>query len=302
MDVKDLIDSIIRDLTEDAPISRIMLKAQAISASLDISDFSEWVKKEQQGYERGEDIPEYRRCMCTAKANLTQGFKIITNFDVPVDAIPDKKARELLSYIYFSEPISEIENLTSKASPEGLLKVVAPAYAYNKVGAIFPYANVDMLWKIVNVTAACGVVERVKSKMLDFFLELDKKQKLGIDFNQLEGKTAAEKALQQTIYAGIYYSGTGNLSISHSVVGKSVSLTSSDKESLKELLAVVRSSHELDGIPDAEEEITTIENEICKPQPQSKLLRKSLLFLKDISMNIGANIAAQAITNALGMF
>ena len=47
METKELIDSIIRDLTNDAPISRIMLKAQAIASVLGIDDFSSWVKKEQ---------------------------------------------------------------------------------------------------------------------------------------------------------------------------------------------------------------------------------------------------------------
>ena len=40
MDVKDLIDNTIRDLTEDAPISGIMLKAQAISSFLGNKNFA----------------------------------------------------------------------------------------------------------------------------------------------------------------------------------------------------------------------------------------------------------------------
>ena len=299
METKELIDSIIRDLTNDAPISRIMLKAQAIASVLRIDDFSSWVKKEQNGYVKGDDIPDYRKTKCTAKVNLTQGFKIITNYDVPVDAIPDKLAREMLSYIYFSEPISEIEQLSNKADPEGLLKVVAPAYAYAKVGVIFPYANVDMLWKLVNVTAASSVVEKVKSRMLDFFIELDKKQLLGIDFNLLEGKQEVAQVMNQTINAGIYYSGTGDVNLNKSVVCNSISF---DKESMISLMQQIRECHEFDGNQDAEDELAAIEQELKKSAPQPKFIKKSLLFLKDVAVNIGANIAAQYITNALGLF
>lgn len=299
MEIKELIDSIIRDLTNDATISRIMLKAQAIASALGIEDFSNWVKREQNGYEQGDDIPNYRKTKCTAKVNLTQGFKILTNYDVPLDAIPDRTAREMLSYIYFSEPISELEQVSNKADPEGLLKVVAPAYAYAKVGEIFPYANIDMLWKLVNVTAASGVVEKVKSRMLDFFIELDKKQKLGIDFNLLEGKKEVAQMMNQTINTGIYYSGVGDLNVSHSVVGNEISF---DRESLTSFIKQIRDCHELDGNQDAEDEIAAIEKELQKSVPKPKFIKKSLLFLKDLAVNIGANIAAQYITNALGLF
>ena len=211
MDVKVLINSIIEDLTSNESISKIMLKAQAISFSLEVDEFSKWVRLEQNGYQKGEDIPEYRRTRCSAKVNLTQGFKQVTNLDVPVDAIPDKRAQEMLSYIYFTEPITELEILAKDATSEGLLQVIAPAYAYQKARAIFPLADIDMLWKVVNVTAASGVVEKVKSRLLDFFLQLDQKTQLGVDFDKLEGKQEAKQVMNQTINAGIYHSGTGDV-------------------------------------------------------------------------------------------
>ena len=298
METKELIDSIIRDLIDDAPISRIMLKAQAIASVLGIDDFTNWVRKEQNGYAKGDEIPDYRKTQCSAKVNLTQGYKIITNYDVPIDAVPDKTAREMLSYIYFSEPISELEQLSNKADPEGLLKVVAPAYAYTKVGVLFPYANVDMLWKIVNVTAASGVVEKVKSRMLDFFIELDKRQELGIDFNLLEGKKDVAQILNQTINAGIYYSGSGGVNLKNSVVANSVSF---DGEKMISLVKKIRDCHEFDGNQDAEDEIVAIEKELQSTEPKPKFIKKSLLFLKDIAVNMGASIAAQYITSALGL-
>lgn len=205
----------------------------------------------------------------------------------------------MLSFIYFSDPIAEIENLASNSSPEGMLKVVAPAYAYSKVREIFPYADIDMLWKIANVTVASGVVERVKSRMLDFFLELDKKQKIGIDFNQLEGKKEVAQVLNQTINAGIYYSGTGDVNTVNSVVANTMVF---DKAVLTDIIDKIRSCQELDGNSDAEDELSIIEDELKKAAPRPKLIKKSLLFLKDVAVNIGANIAAQYITDALGLF
>lgn len=301
MDVKDLIDSIIRDLTEDAPISRIMLKAQAISSFLGNKDFAAWVKNEQSGYVKGSELPEYRKCGCSAKVNLTKGFEHITNLDVPIDAIPDKETRKMLSTMYFSEPISEIERLSLTDKPEGMLKMVAPAYAYAKVNEIFPYSNVDMLWMIVNVTVASGVVDKVKSKMLDFFLELEKKQKLGIDFNKLEGKKEVAHIVNQTINAGIYNADRGVVNVSDSAVGINVSVTNFDKDTLSEYIKLIRECNELKGNTDAEEELAVIDNEIRSENSSPKVIKKSLLFLKDIAVNIGASVAAEYIIKAIGL-
>jgi hypothetical protein len=303
MDVKALINSIIEDLTSNEPISKIMLKAQAISFSLGLDEFSKWVRLEQNGYQKGDEIPEYRRTRCSAKVNLTQGFKRVTNLDVPIDAIPDKTAREMLSYIYFSEPITELEKLANDATSDGLLQVIAPAYAYRKAQAIFPMADIDMLWKIVNVTAASGVVEKVKSKMLDFFLQLDQKTQMGVDFDKLEGKQEAKQVLNQTINAGIYHSGSGDVNVVDSVVGNtaSVTMTATDIETVKKCISDILSSKELEDDIDVQEEIAIIQNEVKKENPSRKIIKKSLLFLKEVAVQTSASVCAQAIATTLGI-
>lgn len=303
MDVKALINSIIEDLTSNEPISKIMLKAQAISFSLGLDEFSKWVRLEQNGYHKGDDIPEYRKTRCSAKVNLTQGFKRVTNLDVPVDAIPDRAAREMLSYIYFSEPITELEKLANDATSEGLLQVIAPTYAYQKAQAIFPLADIDMLWKIVNVTAASGVVEKVKSKMLDFFLQLDQKTQMGVDFDKLEGKQEVKQVLNQTIYAGIYHSGTGDVNVVDSVVGNtaSVTMTATDIDAVKKCISDILCSKELEEDTDAQEEIAIIQSEVKKEKPSRKIIKKSLLFLKEVAVQTSASVCAQAIAVALNI-
>ena len=303
MDVKTLIEGVINDLTDDAPISRILLKAQAISHFLDLQEFSEWIKLEQNGYPEGTAIPDYRRCRCAAKVNFTQGVKRVSNLDVPIDAIPDETTRKVLSNLFFAEPISELEQLFAGASPEGVLTVLAPAYAYQTVKAIFPYADIESLWKVAPASVVSGVVDRVKSKMLAFFLELDKKNKLGIDFNQLEGKKEAKQIMNQTINAGIYHAGNGDITVSGSSVSNSVNTPLSDTEinDIRAFLSSIKGNGELDGNPDAQEELSTVSDEIEKEKPSRKIIRKSLLFLKDVATRTGAILSAQAISGALGI-
>lgn len=123
--------------------------------------------------------------------------------------------------------------------------------------------------------------------------------KLGIDFNQLEGEKTVEQVMNTTINAGVYYEGTGNVNIDKSIFASNISF---NKFAISNLINKIRNCKELESNKDAEDELITIENELNKATPSSKIIKKSLLFLKDVAVNIGANMAAQYITSALGLF
>lgn len=61
MDKKELINMLILDLAQDAPMSHVMLMAQAVSFELQNKLFSDWIRKEQRGYEKCKDkwIPRF---------------------------------------------------------------------------------------------------------------------------------------------------------------------------------------------------------------------------------------------------
>ena len=61
IDLKKQIESIIEDLANDAPISRILLKAQTIAFYIKDDSFTNWIKNEQNGYSTINDLPEYRK-------------------------------------------------------------------------------------------------------------------------------------------------------------------------------------------------------------------------------------------------
>lgn len=91
IDLKKQIESIIEDLANDAPISRILLKAQTIAFYIKDESFTNWIKNEQNGYSTINDLPEYRKAKCEVKAKVFTPFQGSSEFFVPVDAIKDKK-------------------------------------------------------------------------------------------------------------------------------------------------------------------------------------------------------------------
>lgn len=109
--------------------------------------------------------------------------------------------------------------------------------------------------------------------------------------------------LNQTINAGIFYSGSGDVNVTESVVGNTANITLSDTdiESVKRCLSDIVASKELEDDTDAQEEIEIINTEVRKEKPSRKIIKKSLLFLKEVAVQTGASICAQTIAVALNI-
>lgn len=86
--------------------SELLRKAFFIARQLKLSEFSEWIKKEQEGYKEGDLVPDYRHVPGKLLASdPIQGW-------VPV-RLPNPEIEEMMSKRYLYEPISHIEELVN---------------------------------------------------------------------------------------------------------------------------------------------------------------------------------------------
>ena len=60
MDTKQLIESLIKDLYETKPLTDVFLKLQVIVFLLKNEQLTEWFNNENNGYDEGKILPEYR--------------------------------------------------------------------------------------------------------------------------------------------------------------------------------------------------------------------------------------------------
>lgn len=289
--VKDLKESIISDLADNKSISDIMLKAQAIAHFLGDEGFKKWISYEQHGYPSVKDLPEYRITKCGVKANISNIRGLFKNWTVPVDGISDKDTREALSRIRFMEPISEIEEFSKTKS--GDLRMNVPAWAYSVIGEFFPYSNVESAWLHTGPSIATSIIQQVKSKLLDFFLELDEKLDANIDFQQIKSKGIVNSIMGQTIYninAAVANTGSGKINIKDSTINKDTSALS--EEVTKRLMQIC---DELVTNPNAPSDL--IENaEFAKSELSVSSPNKSRIKMAFNSMStITSGLATNAI-------
>ena len=238
IDLKKQIESIIEDLVNNASISSILLKAQAIAFYLKDDTFSNWIKAEQNGYPNINELPEYRKIKCAIKVDVSIPFQgIYNNMDFPIDAIDDANIREDMSHIYFCDPITVLEKLGNNQKND-ILKVNASAFLYSIIGKHYN-GNIEGVRKITNTSSAKAIIDSVKSKLLDFFLKIEEQIDLNVNFDVMANKEKIQTIMNQTIKAGVVNTGNGSISINQSeIIGgnENVSISSTSKEELKDIL------------------------------------------------------------------
>lgn len=288
MDIKKLIESIIEDLVNDVPISKILLKAQTIAYTLNNEEFKKWIEQEQNGYPNKKSIPDYRVIPCSIKVDIALPFqRIYRNYLIPSDFIQDKQDRDFLCVARITESISSLENMITDLDSQKTLAMIVP-------GFLWPSLN-KCLDNDASIIAACqeiapssvkGVVDSFKSKLLKFFLELT--AQIEIDLNVMTNRDKISNIMNQTINTGVYNAG-GDVSFSASSVvggqGNNVSITPEVKNEIESLL---RQVDELRQNVAADEEdiaevVTEIRSELESANPSKRILKRGLQALKSFN-------------------
>ena len=185
--------------------------------------------------------------------------------------------------------------------PDNLAMSLSP-YERVLVQKVLGEAQIQSVHKELSPSTFQTIIDNVQGRIIDMFMDLNEKVFGGeIDINSVKAKQEIHQVITNNITTGIYHSGTGDINVTDSVVGSSVTMTETDIEAVKKCLTEILASKELAGDLDAQEEIAIIQGEVKKEKPRRKIIKKSLLFLKDVAVQTGASICAQAITIALNM-
>ncbi len=283
MDLKNILESAITSLSSNCSIETMMLQAQTIAHILKDETFKSWVSCEQNGYNVDDKLPSYRIICCQVKVDIGQPFRgMVKNYSFPPGLLG--KYDDQLFQMCFHNPIAEIERLSISDGP---LKSEIIAAFYPKMNE---YINGDILnaRQIVSSANLTSIISTVKSKLLSFFLQLNEELDIDIDLTKLENKKTVSNIMNQTFYAGVVNTGTGNIDVNNSNIigGKNNNITISDdlRSDILSLLQEIKSVTITNASDkhDADESIAVIQGEIDNVNSNSGIIRRALRVLKSI--------------------
>lgn len=290
--LKKLINSIIEDLAEDKSISSLLLKAQVIAAKLGDKDFATWIQNEQRGYPNAKNLPEYRVVPAVVKADISIPYRgLFQGMVIPIDAIDDEVIVDCMSHMRVVQPLSELEMLCNK-SENGSLRGQVPIFSYSQVSKIVS-GNVEYVYQEFSSSSIRNVINVFKSKLLEFFLQLNQEMDMGFDFSTIEAKHKVNQIMNTTynISAAIANIGDGTVNASNitNVIGDGNTISTSSISELKKILQQIDSLVEGNNIEYREisEELSA---ELSKPSPAKKILKRGFQALKGLAFGISTDL------------
>ena len=287
---KEVADTLAKSLITGESIASIMLKAQLLASLLENEEFTNWVHYEQNGYPDGVIVPEYRRIGCSVKANISLPYGgMWQNMSVPPDSINDEKINKRIFTVAIGESVSSLEAFSENLDKSDSLIVELPAYVFPYIDGVFEgsYHRVIKAWQTFPKQVVKGIVEKIKSKLLNFILQLDKSLNLDIDFT-IEDRSKVAQIMNTTINANMVHTGQGNLTADNcnSIVGDNsqIMLSDNSKAEITELvnkLSVLKSQIEIDEI-EFTDYLDEIKQELDKKIASPKIIRKALRAIKSL--------------------
>jgi hypothetical protein len=153
----------------------LLRKCQILAFRLRHEPFNQWVAHELNGYPDAATLPSYRGPFEADLKATTQGAgRRVRNVDVSDWSVPKKAVRDQGNEMTFHQGVGTLERLVDEAR-RGDQRVVASEFSTVLAVGTQAVGNerTVRLWKELPVTLVEGILDQVRSKALEFVLEIE---------------------------------------------------------------------------------------------------------------------------------
>ena len=170
--------SLLRDIQNAAvdpntDVVTLLRKCKILAVRLGSEEFKRWVDHELNGYDRAEDLPEYRILHTHSYGHFVGPFgSSLKNAPIPPACLP-KDLRERIRKSYLGQPISAYASLIDREEKSDALEQW-PADMTALFGQkIYQGMNCLSAWKVIPHNALVALVDTIKTRILNFVLEIE---------------------------------------------------------------------------------------------------------------------------------
>lgn len=170
--------SLLREIQNDAVnsnvnVSDLLRKCKILAYRLGNEDFKNWVDFELNGYGSTDSLPNYRTVYVGSKGYFVGSFgRSLSNADIPTHGLPDW-LQESCSKADFNNPIATLESYTFNYKNGQLTQSWSPAILAKFGSNMYSDLNCIQAWKVIPVASVIGIIDTVKTKILNFVLEIE---------------------------------------------------------------------------------------------------------------------------------
>lgn len=235
-----LLDEIIDILSDSkGSLTDALLKTKVLLHQIGKKELVPWVSSELTGYPDESSVPPYRVVSTEVHGHLTSIAWQIQDYRLPIRHLDDDKRKWLTSFGMTSSIQVIEESIKEYRKDGGSMRRNLPIEAAGMFRkALEPGVNVVSAWCQVNMGDVENILVEVRSRLLDFALELRDVVGSNAGGDQLESKAATVDA-GRMFNTAIYGSGNTVVLGSHSSQTVTVTNAKGDIESLIHTLSGV---------------------------------------------------------------
>jgi AbiTii len=215
-----LLDDLIDGASGDAAVADLLRKVKVIASRMELGQLDDWVEHELNGYPSAVPLPTYRGPFpAEVRGDFGGPFGSgIKNGLLPTVGFPAEWRDGSLFNVVFTQSIAELEELSAA---DDLLREEWPANAVALTNSLAQQGKVTLYegmglqhaWKPISPGQIKGIVDRVRTRILDLALALEK---AAPDAGQADSQPISATQAQ-TIVTHIY-GGSSNIAIASSDV------------------------------------------------------------------------------------
>jgi len=294
-----LLESIINDLVvTDVSLSDPLLKTKVLATRIQNTQLLDWVESELSGYRDKEDLPPYRRSKGILKGNFLNGYKQYTNVDIPITHLESDVIDNLTSIVDL-DSISSVEDLIGKKGVKVSVNSYGKVYLENSIRKMGnPYFELTSVFLEMPATFLSNIVSNVRSKLLDFMLQLEREFGLEADISTLSNYNSTINHIMNTT---INNSGDGAIinNGNKNIIEANITISKGDKEALRaKLLSEKVSSTDINELVEIIDDAQPVSKDNFGA-PVNNWFQKMMGKALDGSWQVGAGAAGNILATAI---
>ncbi len=301
-----LIEEIIEILTlENSDLQNALLKTKVLLHRLGESGLVSWVNSELNGYQGVEQVPEYRIINVTVFGNVSNRAYRYSEQPLPLGHLEEEMQRKF-TINHLTDSIAVLESY-AKNDTDLSITIAPEFYSLLSQGISGGY-QIERAWGKPSLGAMLQVVTEVRSRLLDFILELSERIPEEPDISEMKEKS--KEIGTSDLFKNAVFGDNATVVVgSHNIQSIQNSIIKNSFDSLAEVLR----KHSVD-----EEDISALKDAIEKDQgsPEhlekkygqnvrawiSSMLTKATESIWTVNLGVASSLLANALNCYYGWF
>jgi hypothetical protein len=170
--------SLLRDIQEatvdqNTSVATLLRKCKILAARLGNEEFKQWIDNELNGYENIHSVPAYR-IVDTDSYGEFLGFGVhMKNVPLPLSHL-SRELRDKIRKCYLGQPIRTYEAFIEEEKKENPQEPWPAGTTALLVERVYKDLNCVRAWKLIPRSALVDLVDTIKTRVLNFVLEIEK--------------------------------------------------------------------------------------------------------------------------------